>query len=69
MRIILLGPPGAGKGTQAAVLARSEGVLLRYLADIREARGDEQTDEMPIRVDDLPRPLPGDAAPVGAPVR
>jgi hypothetical protein len=22
-----------------------------------------------IRVDDLPRPLPGDAAPVGAPVR
>ncbi|MEJ5944680.1 transcriptional regulator [Pseudokineococcus basanitobsidens] len=35
------------------VPTEQSGPLLRYLSDIREARGDEQSDEMPIRVDDL----------------
>jgi adenylate kinase len=44
MRIVLLGPPGSGKGTQAAVLAEALGVPAVSTGDLFRSHVDQGTD-------------------------
>ncbi|HEX5119638.1 MAG TPA: adenylate kinase [Pseudonocardiaceae bacterium] len=44
MRLVLVGPPGAGKGTQAAVLSKKLGVPHISTGDLFRAHISEQTD-------------------------
>lgn len=44
MRILIVGPPGAGKGTQAAVLSRELGVPHISTGDLFRAHVDDGTD-------------------------
>ena len=44
MRVVLLGPPGAGKGTQAQIIARQLGVPAISTGDIFRANVSGQTD-------------------------
>jgi adenylate kinase len=44
MRVVLLGPPGSGKGTQAAILAESLGVPAVSTGDLFRAHVDRDTE-------------------------
>ncbi len=44
MRVIFIGPPGAGKGTQAEVISRQEGIAHISTGDILRKNVAEQTD-------------------------
>lgn len=44
MRLVLLGPPGAGKGTQAGLLAKDYGIPIVATGDTLRANVNDQTD-------------------------